>query len=98
MGHKKAYATNTKFKNALRKSVSENKDFLLELAKEENIELRWMQNQSDTKTLTGFKISMTPSNSSVTLSDRSITIIPITEEVSSQTSTLENRNIKLLKV
>ena len=98
MGHKISYATNTKFKNALRKSVSENKDFLLELAKEENIELRWMQNQSDTKTITGFKISMTPSNSTVTLSDRSITIIPITEEVSSQTSTLENRNIKLLKV
>jgi len=98
MGHEIRYATNTKFKNALRKSISENKKFLLKLSKEENTELRWMQNQSNTKTFIGFEISMTPSNSSVTLSDRSITVIPITDEVSSQTSTLENRDLQLQKI
>lgn len=48
MGHKIANVSKTKFNNALRKSLSENKAFLLKLEKEENTELRWMQNQSNT--------------------------------------------------
>jgi len=98
MGHKTAEVSKTKFNNALRKSVSENKVFLLKLEKEENTELRWMQNQLNTNAPAVFEISMVPSTSSVSLNDNTIAVTAITGEIVSQSNTLQNKNVQILKV
>jgi len=98
MGHKIANVSKTKFNNALRKSLSENKAFLLKLEKEEKTELRWMQNQSNTNSSATFEISMTPISSSVSLNDNTIDVTSISGEIISQSNTSQNRNVQILKV
>jgi len=98
MGHKITKVSKTKFNNALKKSVSENKNFLLKLEKEENIELRWLQNNYNTKTFTASELFITPSSSSVTLSDSSIPVIAITGQILSETNTSVNPKVQLLRV
>ena len=60
MTYKITYVSDSKFQNALIKSVNENKDFLLLLEREEQAEMKWSQNQFFTNGLKGFEIQMTP--------------------------------------
>lgn len=45
-----------------------------------------------------FEISMMPSTSSVSLNDNTIAVTLITGEIVSQSNTLQNRNVQILKV
>ena len=60
MTYKITYVSDSKFQNALIKSVNENKDFLLRLEREEQAEMKWSQNQFFTNVLKGFEVHMTP--------------------------------------
>ncbi len=84
MGHKITYASQSKFKSALRKSLSENKNFLLKLEKEESAEIKWFQNQFFTNAQKTMEIPIVSN------------LYP--DGIPTKTDTLGNRHVKPLKI
>lgn len=83
MGHKITYASKTKFNNALRKSLDENKRFLLKLEKEETAKIKWSQNQFFTNQQKVMEISVMSNTDN---------------KISAKTDTLGNRHVRILEV